>query len=483
MREALHSLRVLGTALLVVAFILGLASAALWMRSDATWNAHLTRADFTGQALFGVLALDGRPPTGVEITPLSEFDRHLAERGDFTQVSHVPHPALVTNVSLYQPPSRGAPGHGLTLAVIAAELRYPLARISFSGDQSAAETLGALTRIMATLCSDPVILARTNAGDWFRVDGTPVWGCDAAPADHRLIAVLLAMVGIGIVATAFLDMTGHFERFAALLRSRRRLGGPDSYETSGPRELREIVAAVNGYLKAGREQLEKRAMVLSGVSHDLGTPATRLRLRAALIEDAELRQRLERDIDQMTGIIESVLNYTRAEINSEEPRQISLTSLIEALVADYSDTGQPVTFRRNSGVAVQGGRSVFMSRQGEGALPDDRRVVVTARPVALQRALSNLIDNALKYGRRATVELETDADNATIVVEDEGADHTAGELEELIAPYRRGKNIGAVQGFGLGLTIVASIANMHGGALGFEVGQTGIRARLSIQRS
>lgn len=483
MRESLHSLRVLGTGLLVVAFFLGLASTALWTRSDANWNAHLSRAYFTGETLFGALTVASPPPSGVEITPLAEFDRHLAEQGEYTQVSHVPHPAFVTNVSLYRPPMGGRPGHGLTLAVIAAELRYPLARISFTEGQSAAETLGALTRIMASHCSDPLILARTDAGGWFRIDGTPVWGCDAAPADHRLIAILLAIVGLGILATVFLDMTGHFERFAALLRSRRGLGGPDSYETSGPRELRDIVAAVNSYLEAGREQLEKRATVLSGVSHDLGTPATRLRLRAALIDDPELRSRLERDIDQMSGIIESVLSYTHAEINAEEPRQISLTSLIEALVADYSDTGQPVTFRRIGGVTVHGGGSVFMSRKGQGAVPDERRVVVIARPVALQRALSNLIDNALKYGRRATVELETNADTATIVVEDEGSDHTPAELEILKAPYRRGQNTGPVEGFGLGLTIVASIATMHGGELAFEAGQTGIRARLSIQRS
>lgn len=482
MRTTLYSLRVLGTGLALAAFLLGLVSAWLWLRSDAAWHDHLTRSYFTGKALFTTLTADTKPPSGVEIVPLSDLDNDLAERGDFTRISQIPQPAFVTNVSIQEPGENGAPGHTLSLAVIAAELRYPLARISFSGDQSASDTLGALTRIMASHCSNPVMLARSDSGQWQRIDGTAIWGCDAAPADYRLIAALLAIVGLGIIATAFLDMTSHFERFAGLLRSRRRLGGPDSYETSGPQELRAIVAAVNSYLETGREQLEKRAMVLSGVSHDLGTPATRLRLRAALIDDADLRQRLERDIDQMTGIIDSVLTYTRTEINSEEPRQISLTSLVDALVADYSDTGQPVTFRQTGGATVKGGRSIFMSRQGRGALPDERRVVVMARPVALQRALSNLIDNALKYGRRATVSLEADADTATLIVEDEGADYTPGDLDALVAPYRRGKNTGSVQGFGLGLTIVASIANMHGGTLSFETGMSGIRARLCIAR-
>lgn len=483
MRRAVYSLRVLGSVLVAAAFLAGVASAVLWTRSSAAWNEHLSRSYYTGKMLYGSLTGGLAAPAGVAVTALEAADRVRAGRADFEQISGVPRPALVTIVPIHQPPAEGARGHNLALAVVSAKLRYPLAEISFAAGQGAAETMGALARIIASHCSDPVIFASLDNGPWLRIDGTGVWGCGAAPPDHRLNAVLLALLGLTIAVTVFLDMSSHFERFAGLLRSRRRLGGPDRYETEGPQELREIVSAVNAYLEAGREQLEKRAMVLSGVSHDLGTPATRLRLRAALIEDAELRQRLEQDIDQMTGIIESVLNYTRAEINAEEPRQISLTSLIEALVADYSDTGQPVEFIRTSGAAVQGGRSLFMSRRGQSALPDERRVIVTARPVALQRALSNLIDNALKYGRRARVELETGADVATVIVEDDGQDHSPADLEELIAPYRRGKNAGAIRGFGLGLTIVASVANMHGGALAFETGKTGIRARLSLQRN
>lgn len=482
MRDRLNSLRVLGTGLAVAAFFLGLLSAWIWTRSDAAWNAHQDRAEFAGRALFQSLTHGTAAPAGMTVTQLSPTDQQRARSADFLRISGVSRPALVTNVSIHAPEPQGMPGRTLALAVVAAELRYPLADISFADGQGAAETLGALTRVMASHCSDPVMFASLGDAPWMRVAGGPVWGCDVAPSDHRLISVLLATIGLGTIATLLLDMTSRFERFAHLLRT-RRLGGPDSYETSGPQELRRIVSAVNSHLEAGREQLEKRAMVLSGVSHDLGTPATRLRLRAALIDDPDLRQRFERDIDQMTGIIESVLTYTRTEMGSEAPRRISLASLVEALVADYSDTGQPVTFRRVTGVTIHGGRSLFMSRQGKGVLPDERRVVVTARPVALERALSNLIDNALKYGRRATVALETDADTATIVVEDEGNDHTPDEIEALTAPYRRGRNTGTVPGFGLGLTIVASIADMHGGALTFEGGQTGIRARLSIQRS
>lgn len=367
--------------------------------------------------------------------------------------------------------------------MVSGDLVYPLADVSGGGADAAAETLGALAQVLASYCSDPAVYASADGGPWHVIDGGGVWGCDGAPTDYRLLAAGIALLALGATLTAALNTAGHFTRFAELLRSRRRLGGPESYDTEGPRELRDIVAAVNAYLENERAQLEQRALVLSGVSHDLGTPATRLRLRAALIEDAELRERLESDIDRMTGMIESVLTYTRAELSAEAPRQISLSSLIEATVADYQDIGRPVELIAAEPRRVEGGGSVFTAKRGRRAVPENRPVLVTARPVSLQRAISNLIDNALKYGRRASVQLEVTAARATIVIEDEGAETSVDDIEALKAPFARGKNAGTVQGFGLGLTIAATVAEQHGGQLRFEKGSHGLRACLEIARA
>lgn len=477
-----YSLGVLGSILAVAAFCIGLASAGLWAWSDAKWRDHLANSYVAGVSLYASLTSNTPLPNSISGQTLSESAQGLANRGEFAQIPNAPRPSRITIASILEAPSPSASGKKIELAVVAAELQYPLSDVQTGQTRNPAETLGALTRVLASYCSNPVIFARVDGALWQRIDGGQIWGCDAAPKDWRLISALGAIVGLAIIVTLFLDAAGKFTRFAELLRSRLRLGGPDSYETEGPEELRDIVEAVNSYLKKEREQLEKRAMVLSGVSHDLGTPATRLRLRVELIDEPELRSKLEGDIDQLTGIIESVLSYTRAEIGSEEPRQISLTSLVESLVSDYSDTGLPVEFSPGDEEIVTGGSSVFMSRQGRGILPDERRIIVMARPVSLQRALSNLIDNALKYGRRATVKLRADADTAVITVEDEGSEFTPEGLEALIAPYQRGSNTQTIPGFGLGLTIVQSIANMHGGALSFTAGRTGMRANLVIQR-
>lgn len=154
--------------------------------------------------------------------------------------------------------------------------------------------------------------------------------------------------------------------------------------------------------------------------------------------------------------------------------------MIDAIVANYADIGRPVKFRQAKDLVVQGGSSVFMSRQGQATLAGEREVTILGRPIALERAMSNLLDNALKYGRRATLSLETYAQTATIIVEKEGADNSTADIEALMAPYQRGHDTAIGEGYGLGLTIVATIAALHGGSLSFEDTAVGLSARLVI---
>ncbi|CUH84073.1 sensor histidine kinase [Thalassovita mediterranea] len=475
-------LRSLAAAWVLLAFGAGALAAWLWIGSTAAWREHQLRAQAGGVALYEALRGQARPPAGVTLQFLSPAEAVLAGQGAFARLQTPGKPAHITNLSIHSSLGDVTSGSVLNLAVISSSLRYQVSELPGGADRSAPQKLGAVTQLLATYCSDPILLAQLDGGLWRRVDGTALWGCDAAPTDRRLWAVFLATVALGILLGQAAEIAARFDRFGQALRAHRRFGGPESYDVEGPTELRDIVEAVNDYLESERAQLSKRAVVLSGVSHDLGTPATRLRLRAALISDAELRQKLEGDIDQMTGMIESVLTYTRSELSTEEPRQISLTALIEALVEDYQDCGDSVSFSRRGPEMIEGGRSLFTGRPGHAVAPEERRVLVTARPVSLQRALSNLIDNALKYGRRATVELEAMADRAIITVEDEGSGFAPEDLEGMLAPFQRGPNAQSVDGFGLGLTIVATVAEQHGGRLVFEQGRAGLRARLEVQR-
>jgi signal transduction histidine kinase len=269
---------------------------------------------------------------------------------------------------------------------------------------------------------------------------------------------------------------------AAFGNMARRPGG-GAFPVEGPEELRRMVAAVNDYLAEERARLETRALVLSGVSHDLGTPATRLRLRTALIGDDALRARFESDIGAMTGMIEQVLTYTRAEIGAEPVRELSLTALVESVVADWQDTGRPVTYQPPEPPALETRPGLFGAGEPARVTVDAaRRVLMRGRPLALQRALGNLIDNALKYGRRATVRVLASADQAVIEVQDEGHALTPEDLARLTDPFARGANAGLAPGVGLGLTIVTTIAAQHGGTLEYDQRPGGLCARLVLAR-
>ncbi|MCR9110573.1 MAG: ATP-binding protein [Rhodobacteraceae bacterium] len=476
MSTRVFRLRSLAWLWVALAMLSASIATALWLRSSHSWSNHLSDAKTAGLLAYEALrtGLDTHPD--LHITPLSPADAMLAEAGKFERISGMPQPAYVTVLSLQN--NEG----GLRLAAVSDVLQYPVADIPADVVPSASAQLASLTRLFATYCSTPILIARYDNGAWQQVDGSAIWGCDAVPRDLRLLAVLVGLVAVAALFTLIGNTTQTFGAFAQAFRN-RRFGGPESYETRGPRELREIVDALNAFLETERKQLANRAAVLSSVSHDLGTPATRLRLRTALIQDEELRRKLESDIDAMTGIIESALTYTRAEMNAEAPRKLSLDSLVEAIVSDYQDVGEPVTLVPPRDVVVQGGRSLFMSRRGQSVVTTGRQVIISGRPVALKRAITNLIDNALKYGRSASVVIETDARTATIVVEDEGSDTLAKDVEALIGPFERGDNTAFVEGHGLGLSIVVTIAALHNGALTFENSATGLQAKLRIQRA
>ena len=186
---------------------------------------------------------------------------------------------------------------------------------------------------------------------------------------------------------------------------------------------------------------EDRTRMMAAMSHDLRTPLTRLRMRIEMAQGLEDQQKMLDELDMMNGMVESILSFTRDDAKQEARSLVDLSALVEGICEDAVDAGEKVTF---SG---------------------PRDVTISCRPTAMRRAISNLVDNAVKYGGKADVTLAPEAGRVVITVEDEGPGIPRSEREKVFEPFYR---IGSARdpstgGVGLGLSVTRSIIWEHGG--------------------
>ena len=224
------SLRLIGGAWVALAFVAGVTAAGLWLGSSRAWDQHLSRAYAAGFTVYETLRLGVHPDDQISINQLSIDNAALAEAGDFDRLPDVPRPAYVTNVSILINTASPTDRAVLTLGIVSDQLVYPVSDIVSTNDLIPAEKLGKVTRLLATYCSEPILFARYAGKPWQRVDGTNIWGCDQAPSDMRVPVAIVAMIALAALLTHVGNTAASFETFALALRSRRRFGGPESYD-------------------------------------------------------------------------------------------------------------------------------------------------------------------------------------------------------------------------------------------------------------
>ena len=257
------------------------------------------------------------------------------------------------------------------------------------------------------------------------------------------MAVMLAAVAIlSALVVRHLTMP-----LAAFARAAQRLGTDvraPSIPESGPAEVRQAIRAFNEMQERIRRFVEDRTQMLAAISHDLGTPITRLRLRAEFIEDKEQQRKMLADLDEMEKMVFASLAFVRDDAAHEPRVTIDLLTLLHRVCDDAGDSGHQVTLEA-----------------GEDAVPYD------CRPVALRRALTNLIDNAIKYGHQARVTLENDSDGILVRIDDNGSGIPEEFLEDAFKPFQRleASRSRETGGTGLGLTLARTIIRAHGGEI------------------
>ena len=474
------------TQIYILAFLslfVGFFTTFIWVSSENKWKEFIKNSYHAGISLYNNIKYNNVIEEKIKITKINKSDEVIS-REELDYYSKIPVPNKLTTISIFDNRKKNNQQEKIIVHLISEKLRYPISKITPFSNLGAEQQLGKVIELIANYCTNPILFIKINESFWYRVDGNDVWGCKVAPSDNRLLSIIFLFITIFLIYFLIRDNQIMFDKFIINLKNNLRTSKGNMDQVEGPSELEIIKTTLDEFLKLQKDKLEKRLMILSSISHDIGTPATKIKLRTSLIEDQDLKKKLEDDIDNMIEMMDGVLSYTRSEMDLEEEIEISYISLIESIVFDYQDLGKRVSFIKPKENSIGFVSSIFTGRKKNRTfqLNQNHHLLVNAKPLSLKRAITNLIENALKYGRTATLSLEFTSQNITLIVEDEGKNISDELLETLKKPFIRGENTKLIKGTGLGLTIVATIAEQHGGNLTFEKSKMGTRAKLMIKR-
>ncbi len=279
----------------------------------------------------------------------------------------------------------------------------------------------------------------------------------------RLLLILLVLL-VSVAVLAALAVRALTRPLAVLADAAGELGRDIRrlpLDEKGPLEVQRAARAFNTMQERLIRYIEDRNRILAAISHDLKTPITRLRLRTELLDDAPLKEKFLLDLDDMQRMAQASLDFLRGGEDSEPIAPMDLNALLESLQEDAEDVGHAVSI---SGAASQ---------------------PLRCRPLALKRCLTNLVDNALKYGQSAEIAVADAATRLRLIVRDRGPGIPAAELERVFEPFYRleGSRSRDTGGTGLGLSIARNIARAHGGELSLRNHpQGGLEAVLELPR-
>lgn len=282
---------------------------------------------------------------------------------------------------------------------------------------------------------------------------------------HQLLVYMLA-TGLLMTIVAFLFLRNQLRPIRRLAQAAEAFGRGRNmtYKPSGAVEVRAAGAAFLDMRARIERQIEQRTLMLSGVSHDLRTPLTRLRLGLAMLGEGEDVVALERDVDDMRRMLDGFLAFARSAALEGEAVETDPVELVAHAVEDAQRAGQAVTI----GTVEGQGTALW-------------------RVPAIRRAIDNLIGNAVTYGTRAEISVAVLDRSVRLTVEDDGPGIPEDMRSEAVKPFARlapARNQDRSSGVGLGLAITADIARSHGGSL--RLGQSerlgGLKAELVLAR-
>jgi len=258
----------------------------------------------------------------------------------------------------------------------------------------------------------------------------------------RLFLLWTTLPSLVLVIIALIFLKNQTKPLVKLAKAAERFGKGDyvnDFRASGSQEIRKAAFEFDRMAKRINRHLNQRAEMLSGISHDLRTPLTRLKLQLALLKQKDVSDKMSSDIDEMERMLNHYLQFAKTQAQ-ENTSTINLNNLLNSIKKDFDNDN--FTYENN-----------------------DEAIELKGRPTSLRRSLENVIQNGLTYGDKVYVKVHKGNKKASIVIEDDGPGIPENQYKNVFKPFfRLDKSRSLNQsGVGLGLAIVEDIINSHGG--------------------
>ncbi len=280
-----------------------------------------------------------------------------------------------------------------------------------------------------------------------------------ATSSVRLFVLWTTLPSILLIIVALIFLKNQTRPLVKLAKAAERFGKGDyvnDFRPSGAQEIRKAAYEFDRMAKRINRHLNQRSEMLSGISHDLRTPLTRLKLQLAMISQKDLSDKMSKDIDEMEGMLNDYLQFAKTQAK-ESTVSINLNKLFEEISKNLNNDNLKVSYEEN--------------------------IDLKGRPMALKRSFENVIQNGLTYGEKIFIKIQKSSNRALIIFEDDGPGIPEDQYKNVFKPFfRLDKSRSLNQsGVGLGLAIVEDVINSHGGNIQLAKSKyDGLQVKISL---
>ncbi len=275
----------------------------------------------------------------------------------------------------------------------------------------------------------------------------------------RLFVLWTTLPSLLLIIIALIFLKNQTKPLVRLAKAAERFGKGDyvnDFRPSGALEIRKAAYEFDRMVKRINRHLNQRSEMLSGISHDLRTPLTRLKLQLAMINQKELSTKMSKDIDEMEDMLNDYLQFAKTQ-SQETTTNINLADLLKEIKNDFSEKNLEIS--------------------------NSEKINLQGRVSSLKRSFENIINNGLTYGNKVLINVQKSSNRALIIFEDDGPGIPEDQYKNVFRPFfRLDKSRSLNQsGVGLGLAIVEDIINSHGGNV--QLGKSrlnGLQVKISL---